>query len=127
VTFQHSSVKGCLELQGYAVSVSEKKAHTFIVSNLREMNYYELTAASDDAMHQWVEHIRTSIQATEVVEGASPGGQPNDQQLAVRPPLTQIHTSQFIYLFSNFEMFRFISFFVLRLGFRFVLRLNYFF
>ncbi|ELR13955.1 PH domain containing protein [Acanthamoeba castellanii str. Neff] len=62
VTFQHSSVKGCLELKGYAVSVSEKKSHTFIVSNLRDMNYYELTATTDESMNQWVEHIRASIQ-----------------------------------------------------------------
>jgi hypothetical protein len=82
VTFQHSSVKGCLELKGYAVSVSEKKSHTFIVSNLRDMNYYELTAVTDESMNQWVEHIRASIQQATDGEAL---GRSGDQPL-VRPP-----------------------------------------
>ena len=83
MTFQHSSVKGCLELKGYAVSVSEKKSHTFIVSNLRDMNYYELTATTDESMNQWVEHIRASIQQATDSEAL---GRSGDQPL-VRPPL----------------------------------------
>lgn len=54
-------MKGCLELKGYAVSVNHDKPHTFIVSNLREMNYYELTAASDESMHEWIDNIRLTI------------------------------------------------------------------
>lgn len=54
-------MKGCLELKGYAVSVNHDKPYTFIVSNLREMNYYELTASSDESMHEWMEAIRVAI------------------------------------------------------------------
>jgi hypothetical protein len=87
VTFQHSSVKGCLELKGYAVSVSEKKSHTFIVSNLRDMNYYELTATTDESMNQWVEHIRASIQQATDNEAL---GRSGDQPLVRPPPLLSL-------------------------------------
>jgi len=47
---------------GYAVSPCEGKPKTFAVSNLRDMNYYELTAYTEKSRDEWVEHITKAIE-----------------------------------------------------------------
>ncbi len=53
-------MKGCLELKGYSVAAAAEK-NTFVVSNLRDNNYYELTAPDEASMLQWIVQIKSAI------------------------------------------------------------------
>jgi hypothetical protein len=62
VTFNHSSVKGCLELRGTTITVNNDKTHSLTLSNVKDMNYYVLSAPNDKVLNEWASSLRAAIE-----------------------------------------------------------------